>query len=214
MNLKFILLCTFALLPSVAEAQKPLARLTQTGAVVHNTHGLAKWRTKRDVNNNGDPGDTFILTVRPLKSEKVTVGVYLYATPLKKVDYNYVTAGPERKVPVSAIGREWGHLSTSLQSAGAWCMIDNSQQQQTDMTVQVFVPYAIIGLPNGPYRLRYRIRVLDRASGKELDSFFAKLSYDVMVRPGAYREIRSTVSSGPQIKTFEFDGAAKPKNPA
>ncbi len=55
--------------------------------------------------------------------------------------------------------------------------------------------------------------MLDRSSGKELDSFFAKVSYDVMVRPGAYRKIRSTVSSGPQIKTFEFDDAAQPKSP-
>jgi hypothetical protein len=134
-----------ATIGSIASAQTARQRIGREGAVVHNAYGLAKWRTARSVNNNTEPGDSFLFTVFVRPGERLTVGVYLHAQELRRHgDIEYVPVGQEQKVPTTAIGREWGYQSQALRSAGAWSMIDNPHAEEKDVPVHIFVPYAII----------------------------------------------------------------------
>ncbi|WP_146446042.1 hypothetical protein [Botrimarina colliarenosi] len=177
----------FSLIQEKAVADEPLRRLTARGLLVSNTASLTKWSTKKSHHNIGEKGDLFAFSVRLDPGERLTVGVYLYATPLK-LRANGLAGGidgPERPVPVSEIGAKWGHKSQSLHCAGSWVMVDNPSTYGSEETVAIFLPYAVIGLADGPYIFRYRIRVINRVDGSVFDSFFAKYSYSAFVKPGS-----------------------------
>ncbi|MEM8670480.1 MAG: hypothetical protein AAGG48_23340 [Planctomycetota bacterium] len=214
MNTKVTLIVILAVtLQAQAMADEPLRRLGDAAAVVQGATGLPKWRTNTSVRAIGEKGDSFMFTVDVRPNEMLTVGVYLFATQLRKADdgIGFETVGQETPVPASKIGAEWGYKSQSLGCAGAWVMLDNSGEFTTNTPVSIFLPYAIAGLRNGAYRFRYLVRVIDRKTGRAIDSFFAQFSYDAFVRPGQFRPTMSLTKTRFPLTEFGFEGVKDPE---
>lgn len=183
-------------------------RLGTKGAIIHNAFGLPKWRTSHSVDNTTEAGDTLLLTMHVNANERLTVGAYLYATPLRKEGNQWIVNGNEQPVQPNALGTEWGYRSQTFTTAGAWAMIDNWESKAIDIPVQVFVPYGIMQLPRGPYRFRYKLRVFERTSGQLIDEYFVKHTYDGEIADGYIREVVSVCRAcgGVPIEEFTLEG--------
>lgn len=169
---------------------KPRQRIGLGGVVCKATYGLPKWGAGPNKDNNGERGDVILLYVNSRPRERITVGAYLFYRKVRNADGIWEDVTEWSPTPVTRLGASWGYKSESLGGVGNWVRFTNSTNDVVQKNIQLFVPFAVIGLAQGEYRFRYRIRVW--VNGHLEDDFFT--DENRLSTVGAASEIRELIS--------------------
>ncbi|MDX1964968.1 MAG: hypothetical protein SFX18_17605 [Pirellulales bacterium] len=198
---------TFFALTHLSQAQTPRQRIALNGNISKYAIGIPKWASDRSVHNHGEAGDLILLSANSKSNENITVGVYLYYRKIERQGESWVDVSAWASVPASPLGTEWGYRSNTLESAGVWTRFTNTEKTDKAYNIQLFLPYAVIELPEGNYRLRYRIRVW--ANNQLVDDFYT--NEDRLGHLGGTNQFRDGTAicaaiDGPTICEFSLLG--------
>ncbi len=189
---------------AVAVGRRPdvvLQRLGTECYVVYRVDAPLRWPVEGGTDRiSTRPGDAFLISVEPKPQETLSVGVYLYASKVKVPGGRVEVDGPEQAVSVSALGRQYGYgyESRTLHALGVLAHVLNPASAADMRTVQLFLPYASMGLPFGEYRFRYRVRVVQ--GDAVVDDFFLTWASDRRVKDGGLSVISArTFGEEPDI---------------
>jgi hypothetical protein len=187
--------------------QVPRQRIGLDGVIGYGSIGRANSSGGRGVR-----GDIIMLGCEAGPQEEITVGAYLYYRHARRgADDLLVGVGEWRGVPVRQ-GAMALYRSRSLGCASISTTWKNNSTDATNATIQLFIPYQVLGLSQGTYEVVYRVRAW--ANARLVDDFYTDTNRFVNSTGTTWyeRQYVCAAASGPSICHFRLIGTDDPSD--